>query len=223
MSVIFIDIDNTLLDFNKCSEFSINSAAKDFNIDMPENYYPKFKKINDGLWHRIEQGELTIDGLKKIRFNLVFENLGIKADGPVFEDRYRVYLTQSAIPVDGAKELLEYLGAKYDIYAASNAPKNQQVDRLTTADMAKNIKGFFISEEIGFAKPSKEFFDYCFEKVGNPKPEEAYMIGDSINADITGAKAYGMKTILFNYDGKKTGASLADYTVEKLLEIKDIL
>jgi 2-haloacid dehalogenase len=223
MSVIFIDIDNTLLDFNKCSEFSINSAAKDFNIDMPENYYPKFKKINDGLWHRIEQGELTIDGLKKIRFNLVFENLGIKADGPAFEDRYRVYLTQSAIPVDGAKELLEYLGAKYDIYAASNAPKNQQVDRLTTADMAKNIKGFFISEEIGFAKPSKEFFDYCFEKVGNPKPEETYMIGDSINADITGAKAYGMKTILFNYDGKKTGASPADYTVEKLLEIKDIL
>ena len=223
MSVIFIDIDNTLLDFNKCSEFSINSAAKDFNINMPENYYPKFKKINDGLWHRIEQGELTIDGLKKIRFNLVFENLGIKADGPAFEDRYRVYLTQSAIPVDGAKELLEYLGAKYDIYAASNAPKNQQVDRLTTADMAKNIKGFFISEEIGFAKPSKEFFDYCFEKVGSPKPEETYMIGDSINADITGAKAYGMKTILFNYEGKKTKASPADYTVEKLVEIKNIL
>lgn len=220
--IVFIDIDNTLLDFNKCAAESFRLAAGDFGIGLPEDYFVTFKRINDDLWHRIEQKTLTVEGLGDIRFNMIFAEMGISFDGPTFEKRFRFYLRRSAVAVDGAKELVKYLAPRYDVYAASNAPRNQQARRLKTAGMLDGIKGIFISEEIGAVKPSAEFFTKCFDHIGNPDPRSVVMIGDSPEADIIGAHNYGLKTIWFNYDGKEKPCP-ADYTVTTLSEIMDII
>ena len=68
---------------------------------------------------------------------------------------------------------------------------------------------------------SKEFFDACFDVLGCEK-SEAVMIGDSISADIKGAKNYGLTSIWMK--GTKEGdCPFTDYTVTKLEEIKGIL
>lgn len=222
MKTILIDIDNTLLDFNLCSQESIEKAAAYYGITLPRNYYPRFKQINDSLWKRIEEKTLDIEGLRAIRYNMIFKEWGIDFDGPTFEKMYFKGLTESAVPVEGAKDLVKYLGAKYDLYAASNAPKEQQDIRLGKAGMMDYIKGIFISEEIGAPKPTKAFFDGVFRLIGNPDPKDVVMIGDSLNADIIGAREYGMETIWFNYEGKDCD-SPADHTVLTLDEIKTIL
>ncbi len=51
-----------------------------------------------------------------------FEALGIDFDGTVFEDYFRKALNESAIPENGAYELLKYLSEKYVVCAASNGP-----------------------------------------------------------------------------------------------------
>ncbi len=222
IKAILIDIDNTLLDFNESAKEAIRLAFEQFNLPFTDQTFSTFKRINDGLWLRIEKGELDRPGLHKIRFNLVFNELGIDFDGPTFEKQFLANLFHVACPVDGAKEILTYLSSKYPVYAASNAIYDQQINRLTKTGMIDCFKGLFISEKIGFQKPTKEFFDVCFNALGGVKPSEVAMIGDSLTADINGGKDYGMVTCWYNHDGSDKQSEKADYKIDSLYQIKNI-
>lgn len=223
ITTVLLDVDNTLLDFNLCAKESMHLAAEKFGIALPENIFEIFHEINTGLWHDIEKGKLTREGLYKIRWKTIFEVIGVDFDGEAFEAQFVENLHSAAIPVDGAIDLLEYLCPKYMLCVASNAAYGQQVSRLTRADMLKYMKHLFISEQIGAPKPSPEFFDKCIEALG-VGTDELIMIGDSISADINGAHNYGIRTCFYNHAKADLPSDLcADYTVNYLSEIKNIL
>ncbi len=224
IKAILLDIDNTILDFNKSAEKAIEIAFKKFGLDFNNNTINVFIEQNDMLWHRIEKGELTRQELHKIRFNTIFNALGISGDGEKVETEFRNALYNIAEPVDDALDLVKYLSSKYKVYSASNAIYNQQINRLKIAGMHKYFSGFFVSEIIGHQKPSKEFFDYCFNNLKDVKIDQTIMIGDSLTADILGAKNYGIKCIWFNRQTNKNEIEITpDFTVEKLEQIKNIL
>ena len=55
-------------------------------------------------------------------------------------------------------------------------------------------------------------------------PSQSVMIGDSLTADILGAKNYGLKSIWYNHLNKENDSLiLPDYVVKKLSQIKNIL
>lgn len=223
IKTVLIDIDNTLLDFNESSIECIKRAFNEQGLPFDENTFPTFKKINDELWLKIEKGELDRAGLHKIRFNLVLNALGLKGDGSLIERRFREILFDTAISVHGAMETLKYLSSKYKVYAASNAIYLQQINRLTKTGMLEYLSGLFISEKLGVTKPTKEFFDACISGA-NAKITETIMIGDSISADIIGAKKYGLKTIWYNHNKEPLSVGeVADYQVNSLEEIMEIL
>lgn len=224
IKAVLIDIDNTLLDFDKCAKLSIIEACKVLNIKYEERFFPAFTFVNDNLWLDIEKGVITKEQLHAIRFYKVFEYLNLSYDGTAFETEFRKALKKSGEPVDGAKELLEYLHGKYVVGVASNSALPQQIERLTKAGLIPYIDKFFVSTDIGYEKPSKEFFDACIKGLNPVKKEEVIMIGDSLTADIKGGKDFGLKTVWFKFRKVKDVAGLSpDYTVSKLNEIKKIL
>jgi 2-haloacid dehalogenase len=74
---------------------------------------------------------------------------------------------------------------------------------------------------MGANKPTKEFFDRAMSVIGDIRPSEMVMIGDSLTADVSGAKAYGYHTIWFDKYGVGVGNE-ADFVVTKLTDIIDI-
>lgn len=221
--VVFIDIDDTLLDFTKCANDAIKSACNKFGVPYTTTLVDTFHPINLDLWHRLEKKEVTKERLFDTRFQIVFDKLGIKADGIAFETAFRENFHESAILVDGARDLLEYLRSKYKVYVASNASMHQQTNRMKRAELDGYIDGYFVSEEIGFPKPQKEFFDACFKALPDVKPQDVVMIGDSLSADIKGACEYGLKTIWYNHRNEPTADVKCDYIVSRLSEVKNIL
>lgn len=221
--VVFIDIDDTLLDFTKCANDAIKSACNKFGVPYTTTLVDTFHPINLDLWHRLEKKEVTKEKLFDTRFQIVFDKLGIKADGIAFETAFRENFHESAILVDGARDLLEYLRSKYKVYVASNASMHQQTNRMKKAELDGYIDGYFVSEEIGFPKPQKEFFDACFKELPDVKPQDVVMIGDSLSADIKGACEYGLKTIWYNHRNEPTSDVKCDYIVSRLSEVKNIL
>lgn len=220
---VFIDIDDTLLDFTKCANDAIKSACNKFGVPYTTTLVDTFHPINLDLWHRLEKKEVTKEKLFDTRFQIVFDKLGIKADGIAFETAFRENFHESAILVDGARDLLEYLRSKYKVYVASNASMHQQTNRMKKAELDGYIDGYFVSEEIGFPKPQKEFFDACFKALPDVKPQDVVMIGDSLSADIKGACEYGLKTIWYNHRNEPTSDVKCDYIVSRLSEVKNIL
>ena len=224
---IFIDIDNTLLDFDAYVKESLRSGFKQFGLPEYEPFmYDTFKEINDDIWRQLERKEIDFETLKKNRFNLIFKALGFECDGEAFETYFRSALNESAIPVNGAYELLEVLSKDYILCTASNGPCNQQINRLQIADMLKYFEYNFISEKLGHSKPSRNFFDAAFaqlnDKRANPiVPNECIMIGDSLTSDIAGGYEYGMKTCFYSHHKQDIQDSRINYFVKELCQIPD--
>lgn len=232
VSVVFFDIDNTLLSFDGYVKETMKAGFSEFGICRYEDsMFSVFKTINDRLWEEIEQGQLTTEELRKIRWNLIFNALGIRYDGPTFEVYFREQLDESAIPEPGALEVLCGLSAKYPLCAASNGPYSQQKNRLRIAGMLPYFSHLFVSSDIGFPKPAKEFFAACLEQLYRDDtikqplyPENILMVGDSLSADIAGAAAFGMKTCFYNPLGASVPQNLQpDHTVSALPELLSLL
>ena len=204
--LLFIDIDNTLLDFDAYVKQTMKTGFEHFGLKSYEPWmYDVFTEINNRLWRKIEDGTLTFENLQKIRWKMIFEKLDIDFNGPAFECYFRKALNESAIPVAGAYEMLEELYGKYIICAASNGPYNQQVHRIDIAGMSKYFNYMFISEDIGVSKPDKAFFDIAFQRINEWRteqilPEQCAIIGDSMTSDMAGGKACGMRTCFFRRD-----------------------
>ncbi len=230
IKVVFIDIDNTLLSFSGYVKEAMRDGfcyygLKPYNEDM----FPVFEIINNSLWRQVEQGTLTFEELIKCRWNLILRALGIDFDGEEFESYFRKKLFNNAVPEEGAIDLLKYLSGKYLVCAASNGPYEQQVNRLRVGNMIDYFTHCFISSKVGAQKPSRQFFEYCFDvlrKNNYPDllPDEAIMIGDSVTSDIKGGLDYGMHTCFYKKHKKsEITDSGAEYEVDSLSEIKNIL
>ena len=231
IKAVFIDIDNTLLDFNKYVMNVMKEGFERFNIGKYEPYmYDVFENVNNELWDKIERGEIDFLTLRKIRWNLVFERLGYTFDGIAFENYFRECLFNSAIPISGAYDLLEFLKDRYIICIASNGPHLQQKHRIELAEMDKYIDYYFTSERMGVSKPNEEYYIKCFNELNTKrektiKKDEVLVIGDSLSSDIYGAKKFGLKTCLYERMTvlNKNLENVADYTVTDLRDIINIL
>ena len=226
IKTILIDVDNTLLDFSKCAKQCIKNCFVEYGIEYSEEIFEYFVVLNDQMWRDIENNVITRQYLHENRWKKVFEHFKINTSvsSVEFENLFVSHLDNSHILVEGAFELLEYLSSKYDVYVASNSQYNRQFNRLTQANLMQFVKGLFTSGEFGILKPNKGFFDCCFEKIPNIQKDEVIMIGDSLSADISGGKQYGIKTCWLNfYKEPILDNTVADYIVNSLLDIKKIL
>ena len=225
IKAILIDIDDTLLSFDEYVKQAMKSGFAKFSIGTyTDDMYDVFTSVNTRLWRSIEEGTLTLERLKQIRWNLIFEKLGISADGIAFEKYFRDGLFQSAILEDGATELVRYLHSRYILCAASNGPYLQQKNRLERGGMLEFFSHLFISEKLGYSKPSEKFFKACLKELGNISPCEVMVIGDSLSSDIAGGICAGMHTCLYNPKARAVPAQLKiDHIVSSLKEITKIL
>ena len=224
-TTVFLDVDNTLLDFHKCSLASLRQGFADFGLTWTEDFPTTFHTVNDGLWRQLEAGEIpSRKALFDIRFDRIFEAAGIHCDGKAFETRFQQLLGESHEPVEGALELLQYLSGKYTLCAASNSAYQHQLHRLEAAGMLPYFTHVFVSEEAGITKPDPGFFRWCFEKLGNPHKDSVVMIGDSLTADVAGCVNFGIACCWFNYEGRPVPEDIRAWkVVNSLAEIKEIL
>ena len=59
-----------------------------------------------------------------------------------------------------------------------------QYSRLESAGISHYFQEIFISEDTGFHKPEKGYFDYCFARIPDFDPAMAMIVGDSLTSDI---------------------------------------
>ncbi len=224
IKAIFMDIDNTLLDFSECAKFAMTRAFEKNNIPFKDEYFSTFTKINHSLWREIEKGRLDKEGLYKTRWKNIFSELNINFNGELFEKDFVSSLFDSYQTVDGAEEILKYLKNKYILCAATNGPHAEQYSRLKNAGLFSYFDHIFISEDFGAAKPSKKFFDSCVKYLPDIKKDEILLVGDSITADIVGGVEYGLKTCWFNYyKMSNTSNVVSDYKINNLYELENIV
>ena len=89
------------------------------------------------------------------------------------------------------------------MYLVTNGTLSVQKGRLKSANISRYFEDIFISEELGYNKPSIEYFDCCFSKIPDFHKETAVIIGDSLTSDIQGGLNAEIRTIWFNPNHSK--------------------
>lgn len=221
---IFLDLDDTLLDFGAAERVAISKTFVQLGIEPTPALLRRYSEINVAQWECFERGEISRETVLVRRFSLLFEELGLPFDAAASEDIYRGHLAVGHYFVEGAEALLEYLFPRYDLYLASNGVAATQYSRLKSANIGHYFKEIFISETTGHHKPEREYFDYCFAHIPDFSPEHALMIGDSLTGDIRGGKNAGIATCWFNPTHKPHRPDLLpDYEIHALSALRSFL
>ena len=222
---LFLDLDNTILDFTKAEAIAIRKTMAAYGADPTDANAARYSAVNDLHWKALERGEMTRDQVLKGRFAMFFGELSIEIDPVAVAKTYETFLSQGHWFLPGAEETVkEKLYGKYKLYLASNGTPVVQHGRMTSADLYPYFEASFVSEEIGHNKPSKEYFDVAFSRIPGFDPGECLMVGDSLTSDILGGKNAGLRTVWVN-PGRKTAPEhlKPDYEIEYLADLPALL
>ena len=125
---------------------------------------------------------------------------------------------------DKSYDLVKSLKGMIPQYAASNGTTVAQTGKLTKSGLINLLDGVFLSEQLGAAKPSAEFFEQVFKQIGAVNRERVLIVGDSLSSDILGAKNAGIKSCWYNPSHSvNTGTVFADFEADNLNQIPKIL
>lgn len=220
------DVDGTLLNFHLAEENAIRACFDEYGLgDLSEEGLNDYRKINNKYWKALEKGKIRRIEVLEGRFREFFQKYGY--DTSIVSDfniSFQENLGKTYVFNNKAYETLSKLSGKYKQYAATNGSAIAQEGKLKGAGLESIFEDVFISERIGYEKPSKKFFDYIFNTIGSRDTSEYVIIGDSLTSDIRGGRNAGIKTVWFNPDKEEKDKDIDfDYEVNNLEEVLDIL
>lgn len=221
---LLFDVDDTLLDFKAAERMALHLLFEEQKISLTDEITAHYKRINQGLWKSFEEGKMDRDEVVNTRFSILFKEYGQEVDGPLFEQNYRSYLEEGNQLIQGSFELIQDLQSEYDLYIVTNGVSKTQDKRLRNSGLHSFFKDIFVSEDTGFQKPMKEYFDYVFARISNFSVEKGLIIGDSLSADIKGGQLAGLDTCWFNPAKKPNHTGIVPtYEIQSLNELYQIL
>lgn len=221
---LFLDLDDTILDFHKAERIAIARTFEHFGLEPTEAVLARYHVINRIHWERLERGEETRQQVLENRFADLFAEMGVDADPAAVAKSYENNLGIGHYFLPGALEAVQSLYKKYKLYLASNGTAVVQDSRLASAGLNPYFAGVFISQRVGYDKPSKEFFEAAFAAIPDFNPEEAMMVGDSLTSDILGGIHAGIKTCWVNADHRPGSPAIEpDYEITSITELEALL
>lgn len=220
---LLFDVDDTILDFQDTEDQALKALFEAHGLEMTPERKQSYQTINHDLWQQFEQGKITRDKVINERFGLFFETQGIQVDSPAVELAYREFLNEGHKLLDNSDEILAELAQHFDLYVVTNGVSETQYRRLEDAKLKPYFRDIFVSEDTGYQKPMKEYFDYVFARIPNVKKQETVIIGDSLTSDILGGQLAGIDTIWFNPKKKNSGEIQPTVEIERLQQLLPLL
>lgn len=221
---VFFDLDHTLWDFEKNSALTFEKILKENNvcIDLPD-FLEVYVPANLSFWKRYRENQITKDELRYQRLKTVFDALNFPISDATIHllaEEYILHLSSYNHLFPNTIEILDYLRPKYRLHIITNGFKEIQDKKLKNANIFGYFDQIINSEMAGVKKPNPIIFQLALDKAGT-SAATSLMIGDSLEADILGAKASGFHTLHFNgHNGPKHENC---ETIHDLNEIKSFL
>jgi len=203
---IFLDLDNTLWDFDGNAEDALNVLHDRHKLKHHTGYevdqfVALYKDVNQAYWLRYEKGDVDKETLRTKRFTDTFDLMGLPhALQP--ENIWQEYLDicpRMTKLMPCALECLELLSSKFKIGILTNGFEGTQTLKLSESGIGNFVNYLQTSEKVGLAKPSNEFFQIALNHA-NIDSKEAIYIGDNINTDVWGGLNAGILTYWYTQE-----------------------
>jgi len=205
IKIVLWDVDGTIFDFSEAQEHAIRSCFAKFNLgECTDDMLADYDSINHKYWKALERGEITKPQVLSLRFIEFFDKYGIDtAVVDSFNDEYQVRLGDSTCVYPGSIETIKAFKKRGVLqFIVTNGTKTAQDMKLHNTGIDELVDAVFISEVVGYEKPSPLFFDAVYDEakkhIPDIKLDEIMIIGDALSSDIQLGNNVGIKTCWFN-------------------------
>jgi len=233
IKAVLFDLFDTLIiirknpDFNSPSFMRMYRFLSENGVDVPlDRFREAYDEARDELYAKADPN------LEEPHFNVRIA-LTLKILGYTYADSSPLVTSASAefcqefmkyVYLDqDAEPLLRSLHGEYKLGIVSNYAIPECADELLKT---YGLDGLFdvvvVSGAVNKRKPSQEIFDRTLNALGISAAETVF-VGDTMDADIEGAKAVGMKAVYIKRREEKQADVLPDGTIKSLTELTSLL
>ncbi len=234
VKAVLFDLFDTLLIIRKNPDFFSPSFLRMYwylNENGVNSPLDRFREAYDEA--RVELYAKADPTLEEPHFN-IHVALTLKMLGYNFDDSSPLVVSSSAefcaefmkyVYLDrDAKPLLRGLKGRYKLGIVSNYAIPECADKLLEKH---GLTAFFdvivVSGAVNKRKPSPEIFKITLNALG-VAADETVLVGDTLGADVEGARAVGMKTVYIKRREEKPVENLVpDVTITSLAEVPSLL
>jgi putative hydrolase of the HAD superfamily len=236
---VLMDLDETLYDERQSVKQALEVAScfaaekfRGLNRPLLEQTY---LDEGDKRWEAFE-AEIQVKGRGaqldplRVREMCFAQALAISGGAPSFAPEltrfYGEFRRCHHLLFPETKKIVEKLRRQGFVVLVSNGGSAYQREKLRATGIEDLFHTICISEEVGYSKPQRGIFERALREVG-VVPNEAVMVGDSLDKDILGAKNLGMRGILVCRNGDRPrfahGAPRPDAILSSLAELQKTL
>ena len=233
IKAVLFDMFDTLLMIRKNHEFYSPSLMRmhrylnknGINVSFG-TFQKAYIKARDDLYAKadanLEEPHFNVrvsETLKSLGYNYDVSSPIVAAATAEFCDEFMtfVYLDENT------EKLLRTLHGKYKLGIISNFAIPECVHKLLkTHDLDKLFDAIVVSGAVNKRKPSPEIFKCALKALGVSASETVF-VGDTLDADIEGAKAVGMKAVYIERRIEKVEQVRPDQTIKSLSELPMVL
>lgn len=213
---LFFDLDHTLWDFRANSRATLRElidahGLADRGVE-PGRFVAVYEEVNAALWAEHGAGRMPKEVLRVLRFREALRRCGV-LDNRLPEALSRDYLAHCPRKpglMPGARELLDAIAGRYRLHIITNGFEEVQRVKLACSGIGARFEVVLSSERAGAAKPDPRIFHAALRQAG-AGADESLVIGDSMEADMAGARAAGIDQA--HYHAETAPDALATYRV----------
>jgi putative hydrolase of the HAD superfamily len=221
---VFFDLDHTLWDFEKNSAFTFKKIFDEQRINLElDDFLTVYVPANLKFWKMYREEKITKSELRYQRLKSVFDTIGYESSDDLIHmlsEEYINHLSSFNHLFPNTVEVLDYLKPNYRLHIITNGFQEIQEKKLRNSGIHDYFDQIIDSEMAGVKKPNPIIFKLALEKA-KVASHKSLMIGDSLEADILGAKAVGLHTLHFNAHREKEHTEAP--IIYNLQEIKSLL
>ena len=232
---LLFDLDNTLVDDDENRKYAIKQILIDKNEVVSQNRVDSFVSFDNQFWkdraagkikdpYTFKNNEEKTKWIRAERFIRFFDNVSFE-EAVDINNKYISLLNEHIVPINNSEDILKYLYDKgYEIYIVTNGPIKAISYKLGKINGLDYIKSIFSAEEAGYMKPSTEFFNRFFQKIGTTNKNDMMIIGDELEKDVLGGINNGIDSCWVNIKNETNNSGIIpNYEINKLLDLKNIL
>jgi putative hydrolase of the HAD superfamily len=214
---VLLDLDDTIVDDSRiivsCWRDACFAHASSLGGIDPGAVFEEIERVRAWYWadaerHRI--GRLRLADSRRDVVRKAVENLGL--DRPEVADaiagHYQAARERGLAPIEGAVETVHWLRARGCRLAlltnGDGAAQRLKIDRFQLGPLFDHI---LIEGELGFGKPDRRVYELALSKL-EVAPEDAWMVGDNLEWDVTAPQRLGIPGIWIDHRGRGVPADL---------------
>jgi len=217
---VLFDADETLFHFDAYQGLKLMFSR--FNVDFTLDDFEIYQKVNKPLWVDYQNGNITAKHLQTERFTAWSQKLKVSTE--TLNSGFLDAMAEICKPLDGAKELIEFLSSKVKMGIITNGFTQLQTVRLEKTGFKDVFSTLVISEQVGIAKPDIGIFQHAFNTMDNPSKDEILMVGDNPHSDIQGGINASIDTCWLNVDKQEAPEGIKPtHEVHSLWQLLDML